>query len=150
MVWIDKHNLAVGQGPRTGKAGLYLLEEVLSRHGIRVLPVPFTNALHLGSVFCIVHQNIAVVMPQYLPKSFSIFLEERGFHLITLPQEEDDSLGISILTLSPGKCIMLEGNPITMQRLKSAGCEVMTYQGDEISLKGGGGALCLTQPLLRE
>lgn len=150
LVWIDKHTLAVGQGPRTGKAGLDQLEKVLSRHGIRLLPVPFTNALHLASVFCIVHQNIAVVMPHYLPESFSEFLEERGFHLITLPKEEDDSLGISILTLSPGKCLMLAGNPVTMRRLKSAGCEVMTYQGDEISLKGGGGPLCLTQPLLRE
>jgi N-dimethylarginine dimethylaminohydrolase len=150
LVWIDKRTLAVGQGPRTGKAGLEQLEKVLSRHGIRVLPVPFTSALHLASVFCIVHQNIAVVLPQHLPESFTKFLEERGFKLITLPEEEDDSLGISILTLSPGKCLMLEGNPVTMQRLKSAGCEVTTYQGDEISVKGGGGPLCLTQPLLRE
>jgi len=150
LVWIDKHTLAVGQGARTGKAGFDQLGKVLSRHGVRLLPVPFSNALHLASVFCIVHQNIAVVMPDYLPKSFIGFLEERGFYLITLPAEEDDSLGISILTISPGKCLMLQGNPVTMQRLESAGCEVMTYQGDEISLKGGGGPLCLTQPLLRE
>ncbi|MEE9442202.1 MAG: arginine deiminase family protein [candidate division Zixibacteria bacterium] len=150
LVWIDNHTLAVGQGPRTGKAGFDQLEKLLSRHGIQVLPVPFSNALHLASVFCPIHHNIAVVLPNYLPESFTDFLVKRGFNLITLPDEEDDSLGISILTLSPGKCLMLEGNPVTMRRLQSAGCDVMTYQGDEISLKGGGGALCLTQPLLRE
>lgn len=150
LVWIDRRTLAVGQGRRTGEAGLDQLQTVLSRHGISVLPVPFTNALHLASVFCIVHENMAVVLPKYLPESFMAFLEDQGFRLIELPEEEDDSLGISILALSPGKCLMLEGNPVTMQRLQSAGCEVMTYGGNEISLKGGGGPLCLTQPLLRE
>ena len=150
LVWIDKRTLAIGQGTRTGKAGFEQLQKVLSRHGISVLPVPFETALHLSSVFCIVHHNIAIVMPSYLPGSFTEFLDERGFQLITLPDEEDDSLGISILTLSPGRCVMLQGNPVTMELLKSAGCEVTTYQGNEISVKGGGGPLCLTQPILRE
>jgi len=150
LVWIDQHTLAIGQGSRTGKAGFDQLREVLSRHGITTLPVPFANALHLSSVFCIVHRNVAVVMPDHLPGAFTEDLAQRGFQLITLPDEEDDSLGISILTLSPGKCLMLQGNPVTAQRLRSAGCEVITYQGDEISVKGGGGPLCLTQPILRE
>ncbi|UCE25257.1 MAG: amidinotransferase [Candidatus Zixiibacteriota bacterium] len=150
LVWIDKETLAVGQGTRTGREGFEQLKKVLSRQGINVIPVPFEGALHLCSVLCIVNHNTAVVMPEYLPASFSEFLQERGFQLITLPDEEDDSLGMSILTLSPGKCLMLRGNPITKQRLESAGCQVMTYKGDEISVKGGGGPLCLTQPILRE
>jgi len=130
LVWIDKHTLAIGQGSRTGQAGFDQLREILSRHGVTTLAVPFANALHLSSVFCIVHHNIAVVMPDYLPGAFTEYLEKCGFQLITLPDEEDDSLGISILTLSPGKCLMLQGNSITGQRLRSARCEVMTYQGD--------------------
>ena len=150
LVWIDRETLAVGQGTRTGKEGFEQLQKLLSRHGIRVIPVPFEGAPHLCSVLCIVHYNTAVVMPEYLTASFCELLEESGFKLITLPEEEDDSLGINILTLSPGKCLMIDGNPITMERLIAAGCEVMTYRGDEISVKGGGGPLCLTQPLLRE
>ena len=34
---------------------------------------------------------------------------------------------------------MLEGNPITKQRLEAAGCEVQTYRGNELSLKAEGG-----------
>ncbi|MEM7336614.1 MAG: amidinotransferase, partial [Chloroflexota bacterium] len=30
-----------------------------------------------------------------------------------------------------------------------AGCDVMTYKGEEISLKAEGGATCLTRPVLR-
>jgi N-dimethylarginine dimethylaminohydrolase len=44
---------------------------------------------------------------------------------------------------------MLEGNPITRRRLEEAGCEVITYHGNEISLKAEGGATCLTRPILR-
>lgn len=150
LVWIDRETLAVGQGSRTGAAGFEQMHKLLSQRGINVVPVPFADALHLSSVFCIVHHNIAVVLPNYLPASFLQFLKERGFQLIELPKEEDDTLGMSILTLSPGRCLMLRGNPVTRQRLESVGCEVITYRGDEISLKGGGGAICLTQPILRE
>jgi arginine deiminase len=45
---------------------------------------------------------------------------------------------------------MLNGAPITRSRLEAAGAEVWTYDGSEISVKGGGGPSCLTRPLTRE
>jgi arginine deiminase len=44
---------------------------------------------------------------------------------------------------------MVEGNPVTEQRLRDAGCSVLTYKGDEITLKSEGGPTCLTRPILR-
>ena len=58
-------------------------------------------------------------------------------------------MATNVLALAPGQCLMLEGNPVTRQRLEVAGCEVLTYRGNEISLKAEGGATCLTRPLLR-
>ena len=58
-------------------------------------------------------------------------------------------MGPNVLALAPGRCLMLEGNPITRQRLEEAGCQVMTYRGNEISLKAEGGPTCLTRPVLR-
>src|SRR5256885_11064392 len=55
----------------------------------------------------------------------------------------------NVLAVGPRDCIMLEGNPITKERLEDAGCRVRTYHGDEISLKAEGGATCLTRPVLR-
>ena len=69
--------------------------------------------------------------------------------LIEVPDEEFPTMGPNVLALAPGKCLMLEGNPITKQRLEDAGCQVLTYKGDEISLKAEGGATCLTRPILR-
>ena len=56
----------------------------------------------------------------------------------------------NVLALSPRKCLMLEGSPETRRRLEAAGCEVLTYEGREISLKAEGGPTCLTRPLWRE
>jgi arginine deiminase len=58
-------------------------------------------------------------------------------------------MGPNVLAISSGVCLMLEGNPLTRQRLARAGCEVLTYKGDEISLKAEGGATCLTRPIFR-
>ena len=37
----------------------------------------------------------------------------------------------------------------TRRALLAAGCEVLTYRGDELSLKAEGGPTCLTRALVR-
>ena len=37
----------------------------------------------------------------------------------------------------------------TRARLEAAGCEVRTFDGEEIARKGNGGPTCLTRPLHR-
>ena len=76
-------------------------------------------------------------------------LQQRDFKLITIPNEEFLTMGTNVLALSPRKCLMLEGNPVTKRLLEEAGCEVVTYKGNEISLKAEGGPTCLTRPILR-
>ena len=58
-------------------------------------------------------------------------------------------MGANVLALAPRRVVMLDGNPVTRARLEAAGAEVMTYDGSEISVKGGGGPTCLTRPLTR-
>ena len=65
------------------------------------------------------------------------------------PPEESRTLACNILTLAPRQCILLSGNPQTQDILTNKSIEVLTYSGDEISLKGSGGPTCLTRPLLR-
>jgi N-dimethylarginine dimethylaminohydrolase len=77
-------------------------------------------------------------------------LIHRGFELVEVPDEEFESMGCNVLALSPRKCLMVAGNPITEARLKAAGCEVLTYAGANISVLGGGGPTCLTRPMERE
>lgn len=153
LLWIDSNTLAVGQGFRTNAEGLRQLREILT--GIDVLPVDlpyFTGpeaCLHLLSLISIVDRDLAVVYPPLMPVSFWQLLQDRGFRLVEVPEEEFPTMGPNVLALAPGRCLMLEGNPETRRRLERAGCEVMTYRGREISLKAEGGPTCLTRPVWR-
>lgn len=155
LLWLDSRTLAVGQGFRTNAEGLRQLGEVMAGIGVDVLPVElpyFTGpeaCLHLLSLISIVDHDLAVVYPPLLPVPFWKTLRDRGFRLVEVPAEEFPTMGPNVLALAPGKCLMLEGNPVTQRRLKEAGCEVMTYRGREISLKAEGGPTCLTRPIWR-
>ena len=155
LLWLDHDTLAVGLGFRTNAEGLRQLREALSGIGVSVIPVELPyytgpeTCLHLLSLISIVDHNTAVVYPPLLSVPFWQELERRSFRLIEVPDAEFATMGPNVLALAPGQCLMLERNPITRRRLEEAGCEVITYRGNEISLKAEGGATCLTRPILR-
>ena len=76
-------------------------------------------------------------------------LQRRGYRLVDVPDEEYETMGTNVLALGPRECVMLDGNPRTRAALEKAGATVHVYDGQEISLKGGGGPTCLTRPLAR-
>ncbi len=156
LLWLDHDTLAVGLGFRTNVEGLRQLSEALSPLGVVVIPVELPYhagpeaCLHLLSLISVVDEKLAVVYPPLLSVPFWQLLQARGFRLIETPPEEFETMATNVLALSPGQCLMLQGNPLTRRRLTEAGCEVLTYKGDELSLKAEGGPTCLTRPILRE
>ena len=156
LLWVDHDTLAVGLGFRTNAEGLHQLREALTGIGVNVIPVelPYYTGpeacLHLLSLISIVDYHTAVVYPPLLSVLFWQELQRRDFRLIEVPEEEFPTMGTNVLALAPGKCLMLEDNPTTKMLLEEAGCVVMTYRGNEISLKAEGGPTCLTRPILRE
>ncbi len=156
LLWIDHDTLAVGLGFRTNREGLRQLREVLSPLGVTAVSVDLPYhfgpecCLHLLSLISIVDDRLALIYPPLLSAPFWQYLEERGFRFIHVPPEEFATMGPNVLALAPGKCVMLRGNPVTQRRLMEAGCEVITYEGDDISLKAEGGPTCLTRPVLRQ
>ncbi|MEM7030255.1 MAG: arginine deiminase family protein [Chloroflexota bacterium] len=156
LLWVDEKTLAVGQGFRTNGPGFAQLREALSPQGVDLIPIqlPYYHGpeacLHLMSFISLIDHKLAVVYPPLMPVPFWQFLQQRGFQFVEVPDEEFESMAPNVLALAPGVCLMLEGNPITQERLSQAGCEVLTYKGDEISRKAEGGATCLTRPILRQ
>ena len=155
LLWVDQHTLAAGLGFRTNPEGVRQLGESLEAAGVSVVPVelPYFGGpdacLHLMSLISIVDENLAVIYRPLLSVHFWQALSARGFRFVEVPPEEFETMGPNVLALAPGRCLMLEGNPITRQRLEAAGCGVQTYRGNEISLKAEGGPTCLTRPILR-
>jgi len=155
LLWINEKTLAVGVGFRTNIEGLRQLSIILSKLGISVVPVglPYyrgpDSCLHLLSLISVVKERLAVLYQPLISVAFWQFMKDVGFRFIQVPEKEFTSMAPNILTIKPGTCIMLQGNPVTKQRLESAGCEVIIYEGEEICVKAEGGPTCLTLPILR-
>jgi dimethylargininase len=154
-LWVDHDTLAVGQGFRTNPEGLGQLGEALDGLGVEIVPVELPYfygpeaCLHLMSLLSLVDHDLAVAYPYLIPVPFWRFLKDRGMDLIEVPEDEFNTMGTNVLTIAPRLCMVVEGNPVTEQRLRDAGCRVLRYKGDEITLKSEGGPTCLTRPILR-
>lgn len=155
VAWLDERTLAVGRGYRTNDEGIAQLRRLLDGAVDELIVVPLPHwrgpgdVFHLMSIVSPVDRDLAVVYSPLLPVPFREALLERGISLVEVPDEEFDSMGCNVLAVAPRRCVMVRGNPITRTRLERAGCEVLEYEGTEISLKGGGGPTCLTRPIAR-
>ncbi len=155
LLWLDHDTLAVGRGYRTNAEGLRQLTAVLRPLGAKTFEVQLPHAggpaacLHLMSLISMIDDDLAVVYKPLLPVPFVELLEERGIGLVDVPESEYPTMGPNVLAIAPRRCLAIEGNPVTRSRMEEAGCEVLTYRGDELSLKAEGGATCLTRPILR-
>lgn len=156
MFWIDANTLAVGEGYRTNTAGIDQLQIFVRPQGVDVIRVPLpywhgpSECLHLLSLISPVDERLAVAYLPLLPVPFVKLMDAEGWSFIQIPDEEFATQGCNVLTIAPGKVLMLKDNPVTIGRLRAGGIEVHTYTGDEISHNRAGGPTCLTRPILRE
>ena len=155
VVWIDERTLIVGQGYRTNADGIHQLKRMVGdcADEIIVAQLPHwrgpMDVFHLMSILSPVDVHKALVYAPLLPAVLYQLLLDKGFTLIEVPEEEFDNMACNVLALSPGKCLMLSGNPKTRGLLEKAGISVIEYGGFEISRKGAGGPTCLTRPTYR-
>lgn len=155
VAWLDQKTLAVGHTYRTNEEGINQLKYLLEPKGIAIVVAELphykgeNDVFHLMSILSPVDKDLAVVYSPLMPIKFRNELIERGFQFVEVPEEEFESMGCNVLAIAPRKCIMVAGNPRTREVLIKAGCEVMEYKGEHISVMGGGGPTCLTRPLLR-
>ena len=155
LLWVNHDLLAVGQGFRTNAGGLSQIRETMTGIGVAVeaVPLPYfqgpDTCLHLMSLISVIDDDLAVIYPRLFPVPFWKSLREHGFEFVEVPDEEFNTMAPNVLAVGPRDCIVLEGNPITRNRLEASGCRFRTYRGKEISLKAEGGVTCLTRPVLR-
>lgn len=155
VAWLDEHTLAVGHTYRTNEEGIEQLRAFLKPIGVEVIftSLPHykgtSDVFHLMSIFSPVDKDLAVVYSPLMPIAFRNLLLKRGYELIEVPEDEFESMGCNVLALAPRECLMVAGNPKTKSLLEKASCKVIEYNGNEISVKGGGGPTCLTRPVWR-
>jgi len=156
-LWLDHDTLAVGRGFRTNAEGIGQLRSLLGPLGVGVVDydLPFfagpEACVHLLGLISPVDVDLAVAYAPLMPTALWEELGRRGVRLLDVPEEEFlHTQATNVLTVSPRRCIMLDGSPVTRGLLEAAGCEVVTFPGDPLSFKAEGGPTCLTRPVLRD
>lgn len=155
VAWLDQKTLAVGHGYRTNGEGIRQLRQFLEPHGVSVIEVDLphyhgpSDVFHLMSILSPVDRDLAVVYSPLMSVRFRNHLMDRGFRLVEVPDQEFDSLGCNVLAIAPRKCLVEKSNPITIARLREAGCDVIPFDGNHMCVPGGGGPTCLTRPVVR-
>jgi N-dimethylarginine dimethylaminohydrolase len=156
VAWLDENTLAVGHTYRTNEEGIRQLKLLLNPIGVEVIVAELphykgpADVFHLMSILSPVDKDLAVVYSPLMPIAFRNLLLTKGYELIEVPDDEFELMGCNVLALAPRVCLMVAGNPKTKSLLEKAGCKVIEYFGNEISVKGGGGPTCLTRPVTRE
>jgi dimethylargininase len=154
MFWLDEGTLLVGRSYRTNDEGIAQIRALLPHDvDLIVFDLPHhrgpDECLHLMSFISPLDRDLAVVFLPMMPVRLLDLLRDRGCSLVEVPEEEYDSQGPNVLALGPRLALALDGNPETRRRMGSAGVDVRTFAGQEISRKGDGGPTCLTRPLER-
>ena len=153
LVWLDPRTLLVGRGFRTNAAGVAQLRAMLPNVEIIEVHLPYGNGpgecLHLMSLMSVLDERTILVDRAWLTVPCFTLLSSRGIRLIDIDGDERDGFACNVLSLGGGRVVALEQSPATNERMRDAGFCVLTFDGSEIALNGGGGPTCLTRPLRR-
>jgi N-dimethylarginine dimethylaminohydrolase len=142
----------IGRTLRTNDAGARQLARLVGGD-VRIFDVPYwkgpADLIHLMSVIHPIADDIAVVYLPLLPVGLWQLLQDLGYRLIEVPDEEFQTLGGNVLVVRPGVVIAAAGNRRMAAAMAAHGIQVHTYPASEIGINGSGGPTCMTRPILR-
>jgi N-dimethylarginine dimethylaminohydrolase len=156
--WLDRSTIAVGRGYRTNQAGIAQLAAIVEPHGISVeaYDMPYFHGpeacLHLLSVVNPLDTDLSLVYAPLVPVALYERMRDAGYELLHVPEDEFGSsagLNLNVLATAPRRGLAIGGFPRTAALMEAAGCEVITFEADELCLPCEGGPTCLTRPLHR-
>ncbi len=149
---VDKGIVFVGISQRTTADGVDFLEHALRRSYFDVVPVELKSltegedVLHLDCAFNPVGRNHALIYPdgmKDIPSSIT-----NTYELIEVTRDEQQQLGVNVLSLSQDTVISRHSAIRVNQALRGIGLRVIELKFDEAP-KTGGSFRCCTLPLRR-
>jgi N-dimethylarginine dimethylaminohydrolase len=108
--------------------------------------------LHLLSVVNPLDRDLALVYAPLVPVALYERMRDAGYELLHVPEDEFESsagLNLNVLATAPRRGLAIAGYPGTAALMEAAGCQVVTFEADELCLPCEGGPTCLTRPLHR-
>ena len=149
FAWLKEGVAVVGLSVRDDEEGARQVEEVLVTQGCELIRIHLTGyRQHIDGVLVMIDVDTALINPTLVPYWFFERMKELGIKTIEL-DPEDHPFTINCLAVRPGRVIMTDASPRTMERLDKAGVEVIPVEF-ECVYRGGGGVHCSTAPLIRD
>jgi dimethylargininase len=129
------HTLYVGQGGRTGEAGLRALADVVGPLGYAVVPVRLQGCLHLKSACCALKDATLLVNRRWLDADALSRLR-----LVDVPAEEPNGANVLVL---PGTTLVSAGCPRTLDLVCGLGHSAVALDVSELH-KAEAGLTCMS------
>jgi N-dimethylarginine dimethylaminohydrolase len=146
--FLNSKTAALGMALRQNEEGARQLEDVLRVMGVRLIRVPLTgHSLHIDGCIVMVDRDKALINITRLPYWFLDELKALKIEPIYCWPSEGHA--VNCLAVRPGRVLISEGCPYTVERLNQAGVETVEIEYSEIR-KNGGGIHCSTLPLVRD
>ncbi len=132
---------------------------IVGAHGISVeaYDLPYHHGpeacLHLLSVVNPLDTHLSLAYAPLVPAALYERMEAMDYELLHAPAHEFEASGglsLNVLATAPRRCLAIAGFPETAELMRAAGCEVSTFEADELCLPCEGGPTCLTRPLRRD
>jgi len=114
--WLRPDLFCIGRTLRTNQAGADQLAALVGGD-VRLFDVPYwkgpAELVHLMSVISPIADDIAVVFTPLMPVGLWQLLQDLGYRLVDVPEDEYPTLGCNVLAVRPGVVIAAGGNPGT-------------------------------------
>jgi N-dimethylarginine dimethylaminohydrolase len=149
FAWLNSKTAVLSLSTRVNAEGARQIEEVLRVTGVELIQVPLSGyRQHIDGVMTMIDIDTVLLNPLTTPFSLIERLNAMKFKLIEL-DPEDHAFTINCLAVAPGRVIMSETSPRTLERLHREGISVVSIPFDNV-YRGGGGIHCSTAPLARD
>ncbi|MDR1068728.1 MAG: N(G),N(G)-dimethylarginine dimethylaminohydrolase [Clostridiales Family XIII bacterium] len=125
----------VGRSARTNEEGIRQFIAILESRGLSGSEVPLEHVLHLKTGVNYIENNTMLVSGEFVDKP-----DFAKFDKILIP--EDEAYAANCIWMN-GKVIVPEGYPVTTERIRAAGYEVIVTDTSEYK-KIDGGLSCLS------
>ena len=145
-MWLGPQTVIVGRGLRTNDEGAAQVSQTLNEMGVAVIQVDLPyGSMHLMGMLRFVDRDLAIGWPSRLVHRGVEALEQRGFQVVFIPDEEEalQGMALNFVTLGPREILMPAGNSVTQAFLENLGIICHTVNVDELR-KAAGAIGCLT------
>jgi N-dimethylarginine dimethylaminohydrolase len=154
LTWLAPRSALLARGLRTNREGAAQVRATLEELGVEVVETELPpGTMHLMGQIRIVDADLALAWPGRFPPQAAAALEERGIHVLFLPDdavvEALQSFGLNFVVLGPRRIVMPAGNPAAQAFYEELGIQCRTVEVGELG-KAAGSIGCLTGVLGRE